>query len=40
MNQNALHDMEILLNEKHKFSVTCPNALFMDTALGPHEHEI
>jgi hypothetical protein len=25
--------------QKHKFSVTSPNALPMETAPGPHEHE-
>jgi hypothetical protein len=26
--------------QKHKFSVMCPSALFMETALGAPEHEI
>jgi hypothetical protein len=25
--------------QKYKFGVTCPDALFMETALGPPEHE-
>jgi hypothetical protein len=25
--------------EKHKFDVTCPDALFMETAPGPRKHE-
>jgi hypothetical protein len=25
--------------QKHKFGVTCPNALFVETAPGPPEHE-
>jgi hypothetical protein len=25
--------------QKHKFSATCPDALFMETAQGPPEHE-
>jgi hypothetical protein len=25
--------------QKHKFSVTCPDSLFVDTAPGPPEHE-
>jgi hypothetical protein len=25
--------------KKHKFGVMCPGALFMETALGPPEHE-
>jgi hypothetical protein len=25
--------------QKHKFAITCPNVLFMKTALGPPEHE-
>jgi hypothetical protein len=25
--------------QKHKFGVTCPSALLMKTAPGPHEHE-
>jgi hypothetical protein len=25
--------------QKHKFDVTCPSALFMETPLGPTEHE-
>jgi hypothetical protein len=24
---------------KDKFDVTCPNAIFMETTLGPHENE-
>jgi hypothetical protein len=26
--------------QKHKFGVTCPRALFMETAPGPPKHEI
>jgi hypothetical protein len=25
--------------QKHKLDVTCPGVLFMETALGPAEHE-
>jgi hypothetical protein len=25
--------------KKHKYGVTCPDALFMETAPGPSEHE-
>jgi hypothetical protein len=25
--------------QKHKFNVMCPGALFLETALGPPEHE-
>jgi hypothetical protein len=25
--------------QNHKFGVMCPDALFMETALGPPEHE-
>jgi hypothetical protein len=25
--------------KKHKYGVTCPDALFMETAPGPPEHE-
>jgi hypothetical protein len=25
--------------QKHNFGVTCPSALFMETALSPPEHE-
>jgi hypothetical protein len=25
--------------QKHKFNITCLGALFMETALGPPEHE-
>jgi hypothetical protein len=24
--------------QKHKFGITCPGALFMETAVGPPEH--
>jgi hypothetical protein len=27
------------LMQKHKFSVTCPSALFVESVLDPHEHE-
>jgi hypothetical protein len=26
--------------QKHKFYITCPSALFMETILGPPKHEI
>jgi hypothetical protein len=25
--------------QKHKFSITCPDALFMETAMGSSKHE-
>jgi hypothetical protein len=25
--------------QKHKFSISCPDALFMETAAGPLEHQ-
>jgi hypothetical protein len=25
--------------QKHKFGITCPGALFVATASGPHKHE-
>jgi hypothetical protein len=25
--------------QKHKFDITCPDALFTETTLGPPEHE-
>jgi hypothetical protein len=31
----ALRDPQIPLMQKHKFGVTCPSALFMETAPGP-----
>jgi hypothetical protein len=39
MHRNALHDPHIHGIQKHKFSVTCPNVLFMDTASGPPDYE-
>jgi hypothetical protein len=39
MHQNAVRDSQIPLDEKHKFSVTCPDTLFRETTQGPPEHE-
>jgi hypothetical protein len=37
--QNALHDPQIPPDAKPNFSVTCLATLFMETILGPPEHE-
>jgi hypothetical protein len=37
--QNALRDPQIPPDEKHMFSITCPDTLFMETTPGPPEHE-
>jgi hypothetical protein len=39
MHCNALRDPHIPPNAKHKFNVTCPNVLFMETAPVSPEHE-
>jgi hypothetical protein len=39
MIQNALFDPLITPDAKHKFGVTCPVTLFVQTTLGPPEHE-
>jgi hypothetical protein len=31
---HGLHQMQ-----KHMFGITCPDMLFVETALGPAEHE-
>jgi hypothetical protein len=38
-NRNALRDPHIPLDAKHKFTVTCPPAVFMETVEGSPEHE-
>jgi hypothetical protein len=35
MHRNALRDPQIPPDGKHKFGITCPGALFMETAPGP-----
>jgi hypothetical protein len=39
MHQNALRDMQIALDEKHNFSVTCPDVLFMGSEPDPPKYE-
>jgi hypothetical protein len=39
MYQSALRDSHIALEEKHKFSVTCPESLFVESVPVPSEHE-
>jgi hypothetical protein len=36
---NALHDPLTHRMQKHKFGVTCPSALFVESVLVPPEHE-
>jgi hypothetical protein len=36
---NALCDPQISLDAKHKFYITCLDALFMETKPGPPKHE-
>jgi hypothetical protein len=37
--RNALRGPQIIPDAKHKFGVTCPDALFAESAPVPHEHE-
>jgi hypothetical protein len=37
--RNALRDPQIQLDARHKFGLTCPGALFVESLPVPHEHE-
>jgi hypothetical protein len=39
MHRDALCDPRIPMMQKHKFGVTCPGALFVESAQVPPEHE-
>jgi hypothetical protein len=39
MHRNAVHDPQIPPDAKTQDRITCSHALFMETTMGPLEHE-